>query len=170
VQALRDRKIEGLKQALKKGDVKASKDVDLNEVKDILTDPKTETTPLGIHYTCPGKQGEYIYMVASVRIVRDINGEKDGETNPRTWGWVATEEEARKAVAMNAGDLNEANYYKYAVIEKLASGIFCVDMEQIAWFEWVNNPVPLGKPNKYEGEWVEIPQPEWAKNVMGWTL
>jgi hypothetical protein len=83
---------------------------------------------------------------------------------------VATEEEARKAVASNAGDMNEANYYQYALIEKLASGIFCTEWEQVAWFEWKNDPVPPGEHDGMEGQWVEIEQPNWAKGIVGWTL
>ena len=157
-----DKKIESLKKAMENGDVKASKDVDLNEAKNILTDPETKFTHLGTHYTKPGKLGEYIYMVAS------FTAPEKGSDLPdrnRTWGWVKTEKEAREAVACNAGDMFEMEYL-YTVIEKLASGIFCVESEQVAWFAWLVEDIK--KPQN--GKWVEIPQPEWAKGTVNWTL
>jgi len=144
-----DKKIKTLKKAVESDNVKAHKGVDMELAKEILSDDKVKFTYLGSHDTFPGKEGEYIYTVASVRVKGD---------EPRTWGWMATEEEARQAVAANAGDMCEANYYRYAVIEKVASGICCIDLEQIAWFNW------NGK------KWIECPQPEWAKDTWGWTL
>lgn len=139
--------IDDLKKAVKADQVKGSKGVDMKTAKKILTDDKVEFTYLGSHATFPGKKGEYVYMVASMRA--------DG-AEPRTWGWVGTEKEARDAVACNAADMFE-HYYRFAVIEKVASGICCIDIEQVAWFNW-------------DGEWVEIPHPDWAEGVMGWTL
>lgn len=128
----------------------------------VLTNKKTKFRYLGTHRTKPGKPGEYIYMVAS------FTEPKEGSDLPdrdRTWGWVKTEKEARAAVACNAGDMFEMEY-TFCLIEKLASGIFCIESEQIAWFKWIFKDIR--EPHK--GKWVEISQPEWAKNTVNWTL
>ena len=127
-----------------------------------LTDRRTKFTYLGTHFVKPGKRGEYIYMVAS------FTAPKNGSNLPdrdRTWGWVKTEKEAREAVACNAGDMFEMEYM-YCLIEKLASGIVCIESEQVAWFGWTFEDIK--EPHK--GQWVEIEQPKWAKGTMNWTL
>ena len=150
-----NKKIKAVKKAVKEGKAKTDANIDKDLIPTLL-DEKTEFTYLGSHAVFEGKEGEYIFSVASVR--------NDGY-DKRTWGWVATEKEAREAVAGNSGDLNEANYYPYAVVEKLGSGICCIDIELVAWFKWINNPE-----NKYEGKWAECPEPKWAEGTIGWTL
>jgi hypothetical protein len=94
-------------------------------------------------------------MVASRR--ENISGSES-----RTWGFVMTEKEARNAVAGNAGDMCEAHYYKYACIEKLRSGIFCVESKVIAWYKWVGIWP--------DGQWVETKLPNWTKSTLCITL
>jgi len=159
-----NKKIKSLKKVVDTKNTITLSGVDKSLLLPILTDkPKfTKFTYLGSHLVKQGKPGEYIYMVASFTAPNKC----EWPDRNRTWGWVKTEKEAREAVACNAGDMFEMEYV-YCLIEKLASGIFCIESEQVAWFAWACKDPKKPYDN---GKWVEISQPEWAKNTANWTL
>jgi len=116
-----------------------------------VAEGKVKFKYLGSHVVKQGK--DTIFMIASMH---------DKGQEPRTWGFVKTEKEARQAVAENAGDMCENKYYQYAVIEKLWSGIFCTHSEVIGWYRW------FGSASK--GSWEPVMPPTWSQGIINWTL
>ena len=53
----------------------------------------------------------------------------------RCVGYLLNKDEAIEAVKANAGDINEAGYYPFCVVETLGEGIY-PNTISTAWFEW----------------------------------
>lgn len=78
----------------------------------------------------------------------------------RCVGWFDNYEDAKKNTLENAGDFSECGGYKYAVIEKVGSGVFpFCNSEDQSWFKVVEETGAVGEiiNIKYE-ELKEIPE------------
>ena len=105
----------------------------------------------------PIKENEFIFVITSIE--SDGNDGKTGWgwSENRSWGWLATEKEAKHAVAINAGDMHETTY-DYVVIEKSPSGIPTV-AEVVAWYKWTGKNGPV---------WKRCKAPKWSEGICNW--
>ena len=69
----------------------------------------------------PKDSGKVIYTVTTLRI-------KDPQKHNRTVGWYAERAEAFGCLDQNLGDLVEAGYYQYAVVEEVPDGLYPVTL------------------------------------------
>lgn len=53
----------------------------------------------------------------------------------RCIGWFPEKSLAVEAIKNNYGDMNEDGHYRYALVEKVDSGIYTFPREE-TWFEW----------------------------------
>lgn len=77
----------------------------------------------------------------------------------RAVGYYETLEEAQEAVNDNNCDINEDEYYPYAVIEKVDSGIFTFPREEW-WYHW----------NNIKEGYVQIVKPDKFARICLWSL
>lgn len=87
----------------------------------------------------------YIYTVTTIRT-------KDNDRSVRCVGWFSDEIAACDIVAENYGDINESEYYRYTVVEKIGQGLYCTPEEEF-WFEWnvgTEKHDPIDKPKEFE--------------------
>ncbi|MBO9428218.1 hypothetical protein [Sulfitobacter sp. R18_1] len=79
---------------------------------------------------------------------------------PRCVGYLFNQEEAIEAVKANAGDINEAGYYPFCVVETLGEGIYPNTISTV-WFEW----------DQDKGGYQEIDgPPKDLKGVCGFSI
>jgi hypothetical protein len=75
------------------------------------------------------KDRPFIYTITTLRDTED--------TSRRCVGWFPTFEEAEEIVKGNYGDLAEAGYYKWAVIERFASGLYAISpCSESTWYRF----------------------------------
>jgi len=87
----------------------------------------------------------FIYTITTIRAVENVR-------NVRCVGWAQNDLSAVNIVTNNYGDINESGYYRYAVIEKIGTGLYCTPEEEF-WFEWNNDKgkyEPIRKPKEFE--------------------
>ena len=60
-----------------------------------------------------------VYFVTTIRVINDVS-----PLNVRTWGWFSTKEKAFEILDKNKGDLIEAGWYHYAVVEEYDEGLY----------------------------------------------
>lgn len=117
------------------------------------------------------------YFIASVRVYKekwpegtknykgeDVGGKEYEQHESRCWGFYTSKKKAIRAVEENWSDMNEAGYYKYAVIEELMEGLLqCCLSDKAMWFEakYDNNHF-LG--------YKKCELPKFADHVCGWTI
>lgn len=83
----------------------------------------------------------------------------DAIGNSRCVGWFETELDAREVVENNYGDIWEYSY-QYAVIEKMAIGLYPHPEKEI-WYEWDND----------RKRYIELPEkPDAAKNMVNFGI
>ena len=84
-----------------------------------------------------------IWFLSTIRFNKNgvtYAGYKNGiMLNSRTVGFFPTKEEAIEILENNYGDLNEAGWYPWAVIEEIEDGLYPFDVhieEKQIFFEW----------------------------------
>lgn len=89
----------------------------------------------------------------------------------RCWGFYRSKKKAIQAVTENWTDMNEAGYYRYAVIESHYEGLINPIIGEEMWFK--------AKYEKCEDKcgtykmcvgYEPCGVPEWAKQICGWTI
>ena len=106
-----------------------------------------------------------IYFVTTIRIVeKEINSSNIVDFDTRTVGYFSTVERAIECLEKNWGDLNEAGYYPWAVIEAVPEGLYPVlDQEESIFWEWQGGE---------NGIWKRLPAPpigeEWQNYL--WAM
>ena len=73
-----------------------------------------------------------IYVVSTVRVYNSEYGER---SDSRAVGWFETFKDAEEIVIGNYGDIEEAGYYTYAVIEKVEPGLYRFDLDAV-WYKF----------------------------------
>ena len=104
-----------------------------------------------------------IYVISTVRVYTNEHGER---SDFRAVGWYPTLKQAEAAVIGNYGDIEEAEYYKWAVIEKLDYGLYPYDFEA-NWYQFVC------KNRNKENEIItakKIKCPKRFKNICGFSI
>jgi len=120
-----------------------------------------------------------VWFVASVRdhdeTIPKIEGKEElagtvyHNHDSRCWGFFYDLETAMEAIRNNATDLNEAGYYAYAVIEPKKQGLCYVEPScSNRWFKAKYGTDKDG--NKICTGYVDCEEPEWAKQIVGWTI
>jgi hypothetical protein len=120
-----------------------------------------------------------VWFVASVRdhdeIIPKIEGKEElagtvyHNHDSRCWGFFYDLETAMEAIRNNVTDLNEAGYYAYAVIEPKKQGLCYVEPScSNRWFKAKYGTDKDG--NKICTGYVDCEEPEWAKQIVGWTI
>lgn len=120
-----------------------------------------------------------VWFVASVRdhdeIIPKIEGKEElagtiyHNHDSRCWGFFYDLETAMEAIRNNVTDLNEAGYYAYAVIEPKKQGLCYVEPScSNRWFKAKYGTDKDG--NKICTGYVDCEEPEWAKQIIGWTI
>lgn len=120
-----------------------------------------------------------VWFVASVRdhdeIIPKIEGKEElagtvyHNHDSRCWGFFYDLETAMEAIRHNATDMNEAGYYAYAVIEPKKQGLCYVEPScSNRWFKAKYDTDKNG--NKICTGYVDCEEPEWAKQIVGWTI
>jgi len=87
------------------------------------------------------KEHNIIYTVVTIR----------QESGDRCVGWFPNKEDAIKVIVENYGNINEAGYYPYALVESVKPGLYNFDREEI-WFKWSNDKhqyIKCDKPDKF---------------------
>lgn len=68
-----------------------------------------------------------------------------GPGRARTVGYFRSFDDARKCVEENWGDIYEAGYYPYAVIEAMPEGLYpaplLMDRDHQTWYRWRNEQI-----------------------------
>ena len=90
-----------------------------------------------------------IYLIATI-----------GEFGSRTVGYFEDLEKAKQCVKENWGDLCEAGYYEYAVIEDVELGIYQSYKSNPIFYKW----------NDKDLEYQEIERPNQFKGWAGFTI
>jgi hypothetical protein len=99
-----------------------------------------------------GRMTGPIYVVSTVR-PPDKWLDPGGHISAQV-GWYPTYQEAYDCVVGNYGDIYEAGWYPYALIEAIEPGLYRHDFDA-TWFEWMNH------------HYVEIDEPEFSKGTLG---
>ena len=90
----------------------------------LRVDEQTIYTVTGIVYNCP-------------------------KSHCRCFGWYKVLIDAEKAVDENRGDMNEAGYYQWVVIEEIPEGVWRSENNEI-WYEWDGSSYKnVEKPNQF---------------------
>lgn len=80
----------------------------------------------------------HIFCVSSIR-VKSV-GEDGWPIDTRNWGFYFDEEKAINTIEINYTNLQEAGWYKYAVIQKCYEGIFDFTyLDDMIFFDWDRN-------------------------------
>lgn len=89
--------------------------------------------------------------------------------NRRTVGLFPTQEEALTIVEGNYGDLEEAGWYQYAVVEPIAFGLYPInDAAERVWYEFCRPADPPETDQTNTGRWVKLTQcPEVIWKELG---
>lgn len=77
----------------------------------------------------------------------------------RCVGYFSDVEAAKKVVYNNYGDIHEAGYYNYCVIERIEEGLYQFDTNPL-WYEW----------SKSKGGFVDCLAPLAAKHTIGFSI
>ncbi len=83
-------------------------------------------------------------MIFTITTVREYDGRDDlvapgGGRAPRTVGYMETQEKALQCLYEDWGDLNEAGYWPWAVIEEVEEGLYPrINDKKSIWFEYGN--------------------------------
>ena len=120
-----------------------------------------------------------LWFIASVRdhdeIIPKIEGFEGLECKifhnheSRCWGFFFDLETAMQSVRDNATDMNEAGYYSYVVIEPKKQGLCYAEPScSNRWFRAKYKDDKNGE--KTCVGYVDCEEPEWAKQVVGWTI
>jgi len=112
-----------------------------------------------------------IFFATSMTVVpvSKAEGSFRRKGNSRCWGWYPTLKRAKDAVEHNEGDMAEGGTFNYTVIEKCPEGTLGVcsmnnlEESQVQWYLWKRKPRTT-----YEGKWIPIQQPKWARGVIGY--
>lgn len=117
------------------------------------------------------------YFIASVRdIMEELEPElkklrglpddwKYENHEHRCWGFYLSKDRAIRAVTENWTDMNEAGYYKYAVIEPHYEGLINPIINEDIWFV-----AKYDKEKKICLGYERCERPKWAEHVCGWTI
>ena len=105
-----------------------------------------------------------IYLVATIKDIQSPAKAREAGTygiaevyGARTIGYALTLDEAKKWIKQNVYDIHE-NYYKYALIEEVAPGIYTATEAKSFWFKWTKNGYrPIQKPGQ-------------LKQIVGFTI
>lgn len=100
-------------------------------------------------------EGEPIYMVTSVP------GPKT-DHDPRCWGFFYKLEDAINSAENNEGDMYEAGYYPYVVVEKVEQGI-CNMAEQVQWFKYKADPKSY-----MNGKYIKCKRPKFSERIVNY--
>lgn len=121
----------------------------------------TNVTYLGTSYGYSLSECPPVFLVASYRFDEGANiwSEK------RTWGWLPSLKHARKAVAMNSGDMYETTF-THVIIEEVPAGI-CALNKVVDVYKWC--PDKTDK-NHWRGKWVRCQKPKWMKRTVNFTI
>jgi hypothetical protein len=104
-----------------------------------------------------------IYVLSTGRVYTNEHGER---SDFRAVGWYPTLKQAQAAVMGNYGDIEEAGFYKWAVIEKLHWGLYPYDLKA-NWYLFVC------KKRTTEKEMItakKIKCPKRFKNICGFSI
>lgn len=97
------------------------------------------------------------YFIASVR--------DDENHDSRCWGFFTSKDKAIQAVTENWTDMNEAGYYKYAVIEPHYEGLINPIIGEDIWFV-----AKYDKEKKMCLGYEQCEKPKFAEGFSGWTI
>ena len=120
-----------------------------------------------------------LWFIASVRdhdeIIPKIEGLESLEGKifhnheSRCWGFFSDLETAMQSVRDNITDMNEAGYYDYVVIEPKKQGLCYAESScSNRWFRAKYKDGENGE--KTCVGYVDCEEPEWAKQIVGWTI
>lgn len=102
-----------------------------------------------------------LYVIpAGAKNLDDIDWKK---YKNRTVGFYFTLEKAEECVRKDWGDLDEAGYYNYLVIERLREGLYpsvSLNPDHQLWF----------KHDRTEDKWVKTEKPECLSNIVGFGI
>ena len=94
----------------------------------------------------------YIYTITTIRTEKD-------DRSVRCVGWAQNKESAFNIVTHNYGDINESGYYRYAVVEKIRTGLYCTPDKEF-WFDW-------DEPTK---KYCSIDKPKEFENIVNFSM
>jgi|GEM_PF-2908754 len=94
---------------------------------------------------------EIIYTVTTIRYF--------AEAGRRAVGFFHEFDVAVDALVENYCDINEDNYYPYAVIEGVRPGFYMVPREEF-WYKW----------DEDKQEYISCEKPDRFKNIVAWSL
>ena len=77
----------------------------------------------------------------------------------RAVGYFYTFKDADEALRENVMDINECNYYPYAVIEPVIEGIYCHPRKE-HWYKF----------NRQKDQYEPCEKPDRFKQIIGWSL
>jgi len=95
------------------------------------------------------------YMSTMVDIVNDIIYTvvtMRQNSRSRCVGWFPNKEDAIEVIIENYGDINEAGYYPYALVEGVKPGLYNFDLREEIWFKWDDDKhqyIQCDKPDKF---------------------
>lgn len=122
------------------------------------------------------------YFIASVRdakqevddIIKKVKNLSDDykyeNHDSRCWGFYRSKKKAIQAVTENWTDMNEAGYYRYAVIEPHYEGLINPIIGEEMWFKAKYEKRTDDKEEYYCTGYEPCEVPEWAKQICGWTI
>ena len=124
------------------------------------------------------------YFVASVRdaleeVPASLKREKGLPDNykyenhdRRCWGFFQSKDKAIQAVEENWTDLNEAGYYKYAVVEPHYEGLLNPVPGEEMWFraKYILVGADGEKKRKVCDGYERCETPKWAEQTCGWAI
>jgi len=83
-----------------------------------------------------------IFTMTTFQHLRPITEAGEKHYRPsRTVGFMYNKEEAIQLIKDNVCDLNEANFYPYALVEEVPEGIYAMSKDlafkdRVTWFKW----------------------------------
>jgi hypothetical protein len=108
-------------------------------------------------------------MEKSIYTITVIHKKPDKPDSINCIGLFENKELAEKLVLSNSMDMNEAGYYPYVVVERLAlnsiyfikgsHGNSSIMVNNQQWFCWVGEE---------DGQYEKCDIPDWAKNIYHW--
>jgi len=118
------------------------------------------TVSLGPETTKPATERPSVFFLTTIGW-----DQKTQQSRSRCVGWFSTFEDAEEHVLNNYGDIEEAGYYRWAVIEKMECGLYpTAYYEENHWYEFVAKndnadgwdphnvtAVPIDRPDQFEG-------------------
>ena len=114
-----------------------------------------------------------IYTVTTIRLEEKMaqNGKKYIDTDSRCVGWFETLEKAVEIVKGNYGDIEEAGYYKWAIIEKIKPGLYSSGgKKNEVWFKFVRRNTNIKAHSSSNITARKIKCPADYKNIVSWSI